>query len=289
MGDKYSAVWVSHSSISDYLHCPRAYFLKNVYKDPKTNHKIQIVAPALSLGQAVHEVLESLSVLPVAERFEESLIAKYDRVWKKVSGKKGGFSSEDQEKKYRDRGAEMLRRVMNNSGVVGKKAVKIKEELPYYYLSEEDDIILCGKIDWLEYDEEKNGVKIVDFKTGKRREEENSLQLPIYHLLVHNCQKHEVLGAAYWYLETDDELTEQKIPSLEKAQKQVLEVARQIKLARKLKKFVCPQGEKGCIHCRQFERVLKGEGEFIGEDEMRRDLYYLPWQKEELVEREEIL
>ncbi len=97
MPDKYTATWVSHSSIGDYLKCPRAYYLKNIYKDPRTRHKIQIVAPALSLGQSVHEVLESLSVLPTKERFKESLIARYDQIWPQISGKRGGFSSEKQE------------------------------------------------------------------------------------------------------------------------------------------------------------------------------------------------
>ena len=64
MPDQYTAVWVSHTSISDFLQCPRAYYLKNVYKDPKTRHKIQLMSPPLALGQVVHSVLESLSILP---------------------------------------------------------------------------------------------------------------------------------------------------------------------------------------------------------------------------------
>ena len=56
--DSFTAVWVSHSSIGDYLKCPRAYYLKNIYKDPKNKKKIGIVNPALSLGSAVHEVVE---------------------------------------------------------------------------------------------------------------------------------------------------------------------------------------------------------------------------------------
>jgi len=30
--DKFAAIWISHSSISDFLKCPRSYFLKNIYK-----------------------------------------------------------------------------------------------------------------------------------------------------------------------------------------------------------------------------------------------------------------
>jgi len=88
MPDKYSAVWVSHTSISDFLHCPRAYYLRNIYKDPKTGHKIKLMAPALALGLTVHEVLESLSLLPKNKRFEEPLLVKFDKVWEKVSGRK---------------------------------------------------------------------------------------------------------------------------------------------------------------------------------------------------------
>ena len=78
MKDKYSAVWVSHSSISDYLKCPRAYYLKNVYRDPKTNRKISVMEPPLALGQAVHEAIESLSALPVEERFTTPLLERFE-------------------------------------------------------------------------------------------------------------------------------------------------------------------------------------------------------------------
>jgi len=138
MADKYKATWVSHSSISDFLNCPRAYYLKNVYKDPKTKHKIQLISPPLSLGAAVHSVIEGLSVLPTDERFSVSLIKKFDQEWKKYSGIKGGFFDEKTELAYKERGAEMLRRVMNNPGPLSRLAVKIKEDLPWFWLSEED-------------------------------------------------------------------------------------------------------------------------------------------------------
>src|SRR3989344_8389281 len=169
--DKYTAVWVSHTSMSDFRRCPRSYYLKNVYKDPKTNHKIKLMSPALALGQAVHEVLESLSVLPKQTRFSESLIAKFEKVWAKVSGKKGGFTSAETENKYKTRGQDMLRRVMNNSAPLSGLAVKIQMDLPQFWLSEEDNIILCGKIDWLEYLLETHSGHIIDFKTGRSEED----------------------------------------------------------------------------------------------------------------------
>lgn len=282
MPDKYTAVWVSHTSISDWLRCPRAYYLKNVYRDPETNRKIKLMAPPLALGQAVHEVLESLSVLPKDTRFAEPLMVKLDRAWEKVKGKKGGFYSEETEYKYKQRAQEMMRRVMNNPGPLGRLAVKMQMDLPHYWLSEEDNIILCGKIDWLEYFPETDCVQIIDFKTGKADEQEDSLQLPIYHLLVHNCQKRKVVGAAYWYLDSSDELAEKKLPDLEESGVRVLEIARQIKLARQLNRFKCPQGDDGCRACREMEAVLDGQAEYVGEDEYRKsNIYILPAANEE--------
>lgn len=275
MPDKYSAVWVSHSSIADWLRCPRAYYLKNVYRDPKNNHKIKLMSPALALGSAVHEVLEGLSVLPRGTRLSEPLIPKYDEVWKKYAGKKGGFDGEEAEYQYKRRGAEMLRRVYNHPGPVNNPAVKIQMDLPWFWLSETENIILCGKIDWLEYLPDTDSVHIIDFKTGKNEEDSDSLQLPIYHLLVHNCQKRAATKASYWYLEMSDVLTEKPLPDLAESQKRVFDIALQIKLGRQLNRFKCPSGDDGCGACRTYEALAHGEGELVGQDDFGADVYVL--------------
>src|SRR3989344_7154345 len=182
--DKFSAVWLSHSSISDWLACPRAYYLKNVYRDPKSRHKLTLMSPPLALGQIVHEVIEGLSTLAVARRFSEPLTLKFDRVWPKVAR----FFDENEAQKYKERGRQMLKNLMDHPGPLKNLAVKIKMNLPYYWLSKEDNIILCGKLDWLEYLPDTDSVHIIDFKTSKNEEEEESLQLPIYYLLANHCQ-----------------------------------------------------------------------------------------------------
>ena len=276
--DKYSAVWVSHSSISDWLSCPRAYFLKNVYKNPLTRKKVAIVSPPLSLGQAVHEVIESLSVLAVDRRLAEPLLAKFNQAWEKVKGKKGGFLSETEEAKYKERGKEMLLRVEKNPGPLKNLAVKIQMELPYYWLSEKDNIILCGKIDWLEYLKDEEAVHIIDFKTGKNEEKADSLQLPIYYLLVSHTQDRPVKKVSYWYIDRESKPVEQKLKDLESAEEKILKIAKEMKLARQLKRFKCPQG--GCRNCLPMERILQGEGELVGTDEMDREVYILAAAKQ---------
>lgn len=271
--DKYSAVWVSNSSMNDFLQCPRLYYLRNVYKDPVTRHKINIINPSLALGQSVHEVLEALSLIPAEERFKTSLLEAYDIAWQKVSGKMGGFANEEEEAMVKERGAQMLKMVMEHPGPLAHKAIKIKKDLPNYYLSEEENIVLCGKIDWLEYLPENDSVNIIDFKTGKNDESAFSLQLPIYLLLVHNLQKRNVTKASYWYLDRDDEPVSIKLPSVEEAHQKVLATAKKVKAARIEGAYLCPKG--GCFGCRPFEKIINHEAEFVGVGGYSQDLYIL--------------
>ncbi len=271
MVDKYSAVWVSHTSISDFLKCPRAYFLKNVYKDPTRGHKIKVMTGSLALGQAVHEVLESLSVLPAGNRFKTPLSDLFATAWQKVEGIKGGFTSPESERKYRLRGEEMIARVARVKGFLLNPAVKISMDLPHFWLSETDGIILCGKIDWLEYLPATDSVHIIDFKTSRYDEDPNSLQLPIYHLLVHHCQHRQVSKASYWYLDRTDILEPKPLPDLEISTDKLLKIAKKIKLARQLQHFVCPTS--GCPNCQPFEDIIAGKAKFVGTDSMHYDVY----------------
>lgn len=272
--DKYTATWISHSSLTDYLNCPRAYFLKNIYRDPKTNHKLQLVTPPLSLGSAVHEVLESLSVLPAKDRFRTPLLTRFEQAWAKFTGRRGGFFDIETEHRYKDRGVKMLKTIDENPGPLLNLAVKIDMDLPFYWLSEDDNIILCGKIDWLEYSSQKDTVHIIDFKTSKTEENPKSLQLPIYHLLVHNCQKRKVDSASYWYLDSSVNLTPKELPNLSEATDKVLKVAKRIKLARQLERFKCETN--GCRYCEPFEEIITGRGELVGVGDFGHDLYVLP-------------
>ena len=105
--DKYSAVWVSHSSINDFLKCPRAYFLHNMYRNPR-GMKINIVNPHLSLGIAVHETLEGLLAYKAEERFRKPLLQTFEENWAKVSGKVGGFKTAQEEIEAKARAKRMI-------------------------------------------------------------------------------------------------------------------------------------------------------------------------------------
>lgn len=284
--NKYNATWVSYSSITDFLKCPKAYYLKNVYKNPKSGRKISIVSPALSIGSAVHEVVEGLAKYKAEERkdrLSKSALKDLNKAWEKYSGLRGGFVSKEDEQESKERSEKMLKRVIDNPEPLLHKTVKIKDGdggmPPYYYLSSDDNIILCGKIDWLIYKPEDDSVHILDFKTGRNEEKEESLQLPIYELLLKNLQKRKVSGASYWYLDKDDKPTEMKLSDYDESLNKVLSVAKQVKSARDKFKiegeevFTCRSSSGECFACKSLQKIIRGEAQFVGVGEYDQELY----------------
>ncbi|MEN9338020.1 MAG: hypothetical protein RIQ41_334 [Candidatus Parcubacteria bacterium] len=265
--DKYSAVWVSHSSMGDFLKCPRLYYLHNMYKDPATGRKMSIVTPHMALGVAVHTVLEELANYPSEERFNRDLRARFEEEWLQVTGLKGGFTSVEQEEEFKMRGKEMINNVIKDPKFLVNKRVKLPKEKmnPNFYLSEKDNIILNGAIDWIEFLPDET-LHIVDFKTGKREESEASLQLPIYLLLCNKLRPlWKVSRASYWYLESD-KIVEKELPDTETAFRDVYDVALRVKQARDKGDMKCPQGESGCMHCRPYEKILQWKAGKLDDD-----------------------
>jgi ATP-dependent helicase/DNAse subunit B len=274
--------------MGDFLKCPRLYYLHNVYKN-KAGRKVSIISPHMSLGVAVHEVLEDLANYPAGERFDHDLRAKFEESWLKVSGKVGGFTSPVEEEEFKMRGKEMINNVIKDPRFLVNKCIKLKRETmaPNFYLSEDHNIILNGLVDWIEYLPETNSLHIVDFKTGKHEERDGSLQLPIYLLLCNALQGRAVSKASYWYLESD-KLVEVELPNKEDAFRAVFDVALRVKELRvKAKRegeqvFICPNGmynpetkSGGCIYCRPYESIRCGDDnvEHVGIGGFNQDLY----------------
>lgn len=236
---------------------------------------MKLMTPPLALGQIVHEVLDSIKELPLKERFKTSLVIRLHELWGKIEGKKGGFLDSSIEQQYKTRAEEMMLRLMKNPGPLAQLAVKLKMELPYFWLSQEKNIILSGKIDWLEYIPDTDSIHIIDFKTSKNEEKDDSLQLPIYYILAKKCQTRHIARMSYWYLEREEGLTEKNLPDEEEVLKLIIDSALEIQLATKLGRFKCKQAEEGCYSCKPYELLFKGEGEFVGVNNYKEDIYVL--------------
>jgi hypothetical protein len=97
--------------------------------------------------------------------------------------------------------------------------------------------------------------------------------------------------ASYWYLEFGDGLTEKPLPNAGETTQQLLQLGKQIKLARQLDRFRCNNGAGGCSACQPLEKILKGEGELVGTTtDGRRDIYILAYgQSDKAIEDESVI
>ena len=272
-------LWISHSALQLFKHCPRAYKLRYIVRNKDTGRKIQPVGAAMSLGLAVHQVLEEISRVPTQDRFARPLAERYEQIWKQFRGKLGGFHSDQHEREYMDRGRAMLHKVEQEPGPLTNKAIKLTldpDRIPSFWLSEDDGIKLCGQVDWLEYHPDSDSLHLIDFKTGRNPEDPDSLQLPVYLLLAKYLQRRQISKVSYWYLGHELGRVEVPLPNLVKIQELVLKKSKEIKLAKQLDRFPCPKGEQGCRYCQPLEKIHRGEAEYLGTGPFEDDLFYIP-------------
>jgi ATP-dependent helicase/DNAse subunit B len=298
--DKYNAVWLSHSSVSDYLKCPRLYYLRNVWKN-SNGRKVNIVSPHMSLGSAVHACIEPLAKIKTDERKEkikwENLEKTFLNIWEKYKGEKGGFENVEQEEEFKGRGEKMLKLVSENPGPILNKTIKYYDGdfIPNIYLSEEENIILCGFVDWIEYLENTDTLKVIDFKTGKNDENEDSFQLPIYKILVETLQKRKVTEAAYWYLDRDAKPKNVELfdEDTNEVKEKILNVGIEIKNKKEDKNFPesfeCKYKKEfgeSCKYCRDFEAIFEHDKSQKKNDDFEFEVNLFDVEKNENIKKE---
>ncbi|MDD5146764.1 MAG: PD-(D/E)XK nuclease family protein [Candidatus Pacebacteria bacterium] len=268
-------LWISHSGLVDFNICPRAYYLKHLYRNPATGNKIRVTSPFLTLGTAVHYVLEGLAALSPEDRFFIPLVERLEKIWPIFRGKKGGFSSWQQERFFKKRGLDMLQRLQENPHLMLNPVYRIENTLPKLKLFSNQDIVLVGSIDWIEKMPD-GSAHIVDFKTSQSEESSESLQLPIYVLLAHYHLKVPIAKTSYWYLNKNGSgLKSVNLKPQEHYIKLLQAKALQVKKALEEGAIETCSGKSTC-DCNKYEQVLAGEAAYVGCDTvMGRDLFYL--------------
>lgn len=268
-----TTLWISHSAINAFDNCPKSYYYKYQYKNPKTGNRIQIVNPYFSLGLAVHQTLEELSDFSIEKRKEISLKDRYEEVWEDFSGKQGGFISEKQEKEFKDRGEKMIEKVIQTD-FFEKPSVQIEEDVPSIDLIPEKNIKLVGSLDWIQRLSDDN-LHIVDFKTGKNKEKNGSLQLPIYNILANKKLNDKVEKFSYWYLESDGQPTPKKLDSIEDSLNIIRKKALEIYQYVQDDNYSCHYNGN-CFACSDFKKIFAGEAEYLGTDSTTgKDLFFV--------------
>lgn len=266
-----NAIFISPSSISSFKSCPQAYYYSSVYKNPKTGLKVQLINPKLALGSTVHSILAQFLFRLGGLKTKDQLINIMNRFWADISGEKGGFLSKEEESKYKERALKMLEVFWANEHFRVVQPVKMPD-FPKVDLGE--DIILTGKLDWIEKEDDKN-YHIVDFKTGEKEERNDSLQLPIYAVLASSYLKFSNIKTSYWYLDRDTGISRVNVPDLKEIVNQLKQIGLIIKNSRLTKSFRCSSGYDSCWACKDLIEIVKGNCKLVAIDYNRKQEIYI--------------
>jgi DNA helicase-2/ATP-dependent DNA helicase PcrA len=222
---------VSYSQLNTYEDCPKKYKYAYVLRVPSKAHA------SLSFGTTIHNALKDFYTLHkeskeglegiVEKPDEEKLLELYDMHW--VSR---GYDSKDHEKKRKKSGEKMLKEYYKNLYSEDQKPYRLEESFSVHV----DDSVFVGKIDRIDIvddSKEKLEVEIIDYKTGKVKNEANikkDLQLPLYALFAEEKLGLKVVSAKYVFVE-HSEVVEVDVSKekKDKAREKVVEIIEEIK------------------------------------------------------------
>ena len=264
-------IYISYTGLSDFLKCPRSYYLKNIYRDPKQNFRLQIINPHLVLGGTVHDTIKWFLETGGGVT-KEQLEKKFRNLWLKFRGKRGGFKTLEDEASFGNRGLKMLDNFFKNALILGKAMPFLS--FPKYNLTE--NLILMGNMDFVGLLPDGT-LHVIDFKTGAN-DEESALQLYIYAILSESNYGKKVSRASFWYLDRDDAPRDIVLDPLDGQLEWLKQKGLELKKAIENNVWVCIKEKDGfCRDCRDYQAVLDGKGEFLFSDyRYKKEIYYLP-------------
>lgn len=153
----------SATSLNNYLRSPWDYFYRNVLRIPETQ------APAMQFGTAIHNTLEYATRLHTQKGELPTLTV----VKKRLEQELGKLPLNTEEyTRLQQKGLEALVVYLEHLKTClpkqTKEEMKIRVLLPTG-LSELPEVLLTGKLDRLDLDENGKAIAVVDYKTGKAK------------------------------------------------------------------------------------------------------------------------
>ena len=162
---------LSYSAISSYQNCPLQYRFRYLEDRP------QVMSPALSFGQSVHEALQWFYSVPTPDPCSLPELLDYlEQCWSSE-----GYSSPEEDAKYFCQAKSALELYYRNYS----DEFHLPSALEYKFRIDIGFCELSGIIDRLDKEAE-GGFEVIDYKTNRRlppaRRLREDLQLPIYHI-----------------------------------------------------------------------------------------------------------
>jgi len=194
----------SYSQLHTYEDCPRKYEYSYVLKVPQKPNS------SLSFGTTIHNTLKELytALKHSKEGLEgvyapptlEDLLGYYEKNWVST-----GYESTKQEQLRKEEGRKILKEYYNKMYSEQQKPLKLEESFSVHF----GESVFVGKIDRIDMVGEEGEVCIVDYKTGKVKNEANikkDLQLPLYAVFAQEKLGLKVVSAKYIFVESMEEI-----------------------------------------------------------------------------------
>lgn len=222
---------LSYSQLDTYELCPRKYEYSYVLKVPQKPNA------SLSFGNTVHNTLkEFYTILKqsqegidgiVDEPTLDDMLRLYEKNWVR-----GGYDNRVHEERRKKLGKKVLTEYFEKLYSSKAKPLSLEESIVLHL----GDHSFAGKVDRIDYigkDKDTIEVCIVDYKTGKvkdEREIKTDLQLPLYSILVEEKLHYHVVSAKYVFVEAGVEIPVNiDMSRREEAREKLVEIADKIK------------------------------------------------------------
>lgn len=237
--------------------CPLQY--KFTYIDDLSD-QYKTAKPYLTMGAHVHNALKDFyEKLEPEERTYEKLEAILRKRWLE---NRNGFAGEEDERRWGTKALMMLKLYVHKNDV--SRTPAMLED--YFDTDLGEDVKVLGRIDRV--DEEKEGLHVIDYKTGKYNAEDLSeLQLVLYAMIMAANMKADICRASYLYLPENKWHTMEISPEMyEEAGNMVLA---QVEAIKREKEFL-PGINKYCKSCdfleicpkkKEIREKIKNEGQ----------------------------
>lgn len=240
--------YISPNKLKIWLECPRKYWHYYIYEPTKYKEPPR---PYYTLGEAVHNTLNSFYSLVPQIRNQERLFDQFELHWRSASNQEGGFKDSAEERSYKERAIAMLTNFYNNEDTQVTPYKLSPTSTKYIPLTK--NVMLGGKIDRVDL-EADGSLHIIDYKTGKE-DRDDPYQLPIYDLLVREWLKKDVSKLSYLHLESGNWSTKHSNEEDRENIKQfVIEKTKEIPKEGNKDLFVCSLGT-GCNHCDYLREI----------------------------------
>lgn len=249
---------LSASQLSTFEDCPRRWYYASVLRlDDSTSVWTEF-------GSLVHNVLEAfLDPATTVEYSLEALLELSEDMWTDTIAQ---FAPQREQARRELR--EMLQKWWDIEGSrqIREQVLAVEHE----FAVEVGPHIVRGRIDRVDFDPDRNGVSVVDYKTGrrlpKREDVEHDLQLAVYYLAALRSEELAAVGPPtrleLLYFRAREPYFEQKITENHEqaAEERILAAAQEM-----LDEQLEPTVEADCDHC-DFHRLcsLQKSGREVG-------------------------